>query len=480
MSTISNVRWVGISQAGKLIVQLFSIILFARFLGPADFGLYALAMIFVNFANILRDMGTSAALIQRHALTGTFTDTVFWSNALFGIILGLIMVTIAPIAAVGFQDSRLTGLLMTIAIIFPISSSGSPHMALLERESRFRTLAALELFSSFFGLAVGVISILNKMGVYSLVFQTIATTCCSALLLWAVSSYRPRFYWNKDEFISLWRFSSHLVGFNIINYFSRNADSMLIGRLIGTVDLGIYNLAYRIMVFPIQSLTFVLNRALLPAFSRQQTDYALLGKNYLKALSFIALVTAPMMAGLWALREPLITTFLGSDWIRVAGILAWFAPIGFLQSLLSTTGGVFTAIGRTDLLRKIGFVCALVTVGMFVVSASFGIIWISISFLFSTLFSFAFAFKILLNELDVKILFLLQTVWCQAFSAITMAFALSVLMHYIGPFINEKLILATAIPAGACIYFSLIHAFSRRLSSEILDLGRKVKNEVFG
>ena len=129
----SNVRWVGVTQAGRIGVQVASLIVLSRLLPPADFGLMAMAAVVMNFANLFRDMGTSVALIQRQELTKELLDTVFWLNVAFGILLGACIAIAAPAAAWAFSAGTLTGVMLGLAVVFPVASTSAPHLALLER-----------------------------------------------------------------------------------------------------------------------------------------------------------------------------------------------------------------------------------------------------------------------------------------------------------------------------------------------------------
>jgi PST family polysaccharide transporter len=156
-------------------------------------------------------------------------------------------------------------------------------------------------------------------------------------------------------------------------YFSRNADSMVIGRMLGTVTLGAYSMASRVMLFPLQNMTYVVSRVLYPIMSRKQNEVADVASLYLKSVGFIAFLTAPLMAGLFALREPFVHVLLGDKWQASAVILAWLAPVGFIQSLVSTTGTVLMSRGSTGLMLRLGLLGAGLQVAAFVVGARWGI-----------------------------------------------------------------------------------------------------------
>lgn len=373
LSISSGMRWAGTSQAGRVALQFVGIVFLARLLTPADYGLMAMAATVTAFAALLRDMGTGAGLIHTKLLRHRLVNAVFWFNVALGLLLALAVAALASLAATAFEDPRLQPLLFTLAPLFPIASLGITHQSLLERESGFRTLAKIELTAGLFGLVAALLLAWRGAGVYALVAQGIVAAVSMTVLLWRSLNWRPTARPRWRELKRLFSYSGNLILFNIANYFQRNADTMLIGRFIGTAELGFYNIAYRVLLFPLQNMTFVVSRAMFPAYSRHQDGTHDIATHYLTTLGTIAFCTAPLMALAWALREPFIFVLLGPEWSTSANVLAWLAPVGFLQSIVSTSGVVLAAIGRTDILRNLGFVGVPLLVASFVAGLPWGI-----------------------------------------------------------------------------------------------------------
>ncbi|MGY0575830.1 lipopolysaccharide biosynthesis protein [Bradyrhizobium sp. RDM12] len=385
ISAVSNVKWAAASQIGRVAIQLTSLVIIARLLPASDFGLLAMANVVTNFAMIIRDMGTGAAVIQTAVLSDKLLDTVFWSNAAFGVFAGALVALGSPFIAWIFREPALGSILLLLSIAFPIGALGTTQLSLLERGGFFRTIAGVEIGSAFVGAAGGIFAAWRGAGIMSLIGQTLITTILSGCCYWLLSRWRPKFRWSRGEFTGLLQFSGNLVSFNIVNYFSRNADAMIIGRILGPSELGFYNMAYRIMLFPLQNLTLVLNRAFFPIFSSKQQDKRSIGRNYLKLLKMINLLTAPLMLGIWAVRDPFIIITLGPNWKDSAGIIAWLAPTGYLQSLASTGGTILMALGKTKLLRNVGLVCSLLYLSSFFLGARFGAAGVAEAYFLPTL-----------------------------------------------------------------------------------------------
>lgn len=372
-SLSNNIKWVAFSKAIQIFLQLISLTVLTRLLSPDQYGLMAMATVVTNFTLILRDLGTAAAIIQRHELDQSIKSTIFWLNVIMGLSISILMVLISPVIATLFNEQALIPVLMWMAISFPIASLGTVQQALLERESHFKTVASIDIFASTVGLLVALVMAYQEFGVYSLIGQTLTFCGVSTILLWCSSHWRPSFVFATEQLQQLLGFSGNLTVFNLINYFSRNADAMIIGHYFTAAVLGAYSLAYRVMLFPLQSLTFVISRSLYPLMSRKQDQPAEVKAMYIRVVTLVASITAPMMAGLAILREPFVDIVFGMQWSLVPSILMWLAPTGFIQSIVSTSGTVCMANGKTKLLMHLGIFSALLFITAFVIGAQFDV-----------------------------------------------------------------------------------------------------------
>ena len=380
MSIRSNLFWAGGSQAIRVAVQLAFIVSMARYLQPEDFGVMAVASAVVAFAVMIRDLGTSAAIIQQTDLQESTISGAFWLNLAMGLLCALLLVGLSPLAARLFNAKTLIPILCLLACTFLVSSSTVVHQAILERTSQFRRLALIEMGSNVTGLTLGLFAASRGAGVYSFVVQALSQSLLSSSLLWKMVVGMPSVRPDSESIRRIFHFSSNLTLFNILNYVSRNADSMIVGSRLGTHPLGIYSIAYQIMLFPAQNLTGVTNRALYPILCRRQESLQENADLILRTVRNIALVTAPMMAILWVLRKPFIQFVFGNRWAEAENLITWLAPVGFMQSLYGVTGIVFMAKGKTDRLLFLGCLSAILNLGAFWVGSIFGITGVAICY----------------------------------------------------------------------------------------------------
>lgn len=385
MSLINGIKWVSLSQLSKILSQVISMVVLARLIPPSEFGVMSIAMVVVAFSSLFRDLGTSSAIIQRKHLTQELLSAIFGLNIITASLITFIIIIFSPFVASFFNESKLIYVLPILSLSFPIMGLGSVQLSLLERDSIFKPVAIIEILASFISLLLAIISAFIGFGVYSLVILNIASAIISTSLLWLVNKWRPskEHLFNLKEIKGIFSFSGHLTLFNLINYFSRNADNIIIGKVLGTTILGAYSLAYRIMLFPLQSMTFVISRTLYPVMSRSQNDNNEIYKLYIKITNLIFFIVCPLMLGLTILREPFVILVFGEKWMLTADILLWLAPTAIIQAILSTTGSVFMAKGKTNILFLLGILGMILQVGAFIIGAQYDIVTLSKLYFYS-------------------------------------------------------------------------------------------------
>ena len=388
MSALSNARWLILIQAYKIILQLLSMGILARLLPPSDYGLIAMAWTATNFATLLRDLGTTSAIIQKNELTEQIKSTIFWMQMALGLFLCIILIAFSGVIAKAFNELKLQTILSLLAITFPLGGISAVHQAMLERESSFRVLARIEIVASSSGLFVAIISAYLGAGVYSFVWQSFVITLLYVIQSTLAYTWRPLMVWDRQAIRQIFGYSSNLSAYNFISFFTRNADSLIIGRYLGATALGTYSMAYKLMLFPLQNLTTVANRALFPVMSRQQDSNSELASLYVRVVAMVAAISTPMMAGLFILREPFTKMVFGGQWGDVAHIIVWLAPVGALQSIVNTTVTVYTAKGRTDILFRTGLLSAIITVCAFFGGLSRGVVGVALFYCFANMLIF--------------------------------------------------------------------------------------------
>jgi PST family polysaccharide transporter len=155
---------------------------------------------------------------------------------------------------------------------------------------------------------------------------------------------------------------------------------MIIGRFLGPVDLGYYTLAYRLMLYPLQTVSSAIGRVMFPVFSEIQEEEARFRKVYVSLCASIAVITFPMMGGLVAVCDFFVLTVFGQQWTPVVPLLLILAPVGLLQSIGTTVGNIYQAKGRTDLLLRWGIFSGTLAIVAFIVGLKWGVLGVAAAY----------------------------------------------------------------------------------------------------
>jgi PST family polysaccharide transporter len=439
-------------------------------LPTSDFGLISMATVVTGFAMLFRDFGTAAAIIQRHETTPQVLDSVFVFNIAIGISLAAGIALLSPVAAWAFSEPRLPELLCLLVLVFPVGALGLVHQALLERASNFRPVAVIESVAAVLGLATAILGAVLGWGVYSLVMQILVSACITTACLWFTSSWRPGTGGSFAEIRGVWDFAGNLVGFNVFNYFARNADNMLIGRFLGAAELGIYSIAYRLMTLPLQVVSVVVGRALFPVLSRMQHDPERLSAAYLRALAAATLVNAPLLMGFFALRESFVDVMIGPKWMPVADLLTWLLPVALLQSVGTTVGTLYLAMGRTDVMLKWGIFGGTVIVAGFCVGLQWGMQGLVIGYAIVNAAIFLPSLIIPFRFVGLKVSRVLITLLPSLLNSLAMAILITVVDRVWDGFMDAPAIrLLLLITLGVLSFAVLAYTFQRNLLHDILQ-----------
>lgn len=369
---ISGAKWASVSKLTTQGMQFLVGLVLARLLAPEDFGLLASIYVITAFAQLFFEMGLGAALVQRTAPSERDKATVFWINALSGLIYAGIMWAIAPLVAEFFDAPRLVALMPVVALTFTLSL-GVVHGSLLQRQLRFRTLAVVELSSAAAGHLTTLIAALLGVGALALALGPLVTAGLMSILLFCIVKWRPRHFVNRASFRELWRFSGGLLGFNVVNYWGRNADNLLIGRFLGAAPLGFYNRAYNLMLLPVTQITGALGRVMFPALAAIKHDHARVRSAYLRTLGMINFLTIPALVGLAAVSDGLVPLLWGEQWVDVVPVLQVLCIAGVPQCVVTTVGWLYQSQGRTSLMFLMGVIGSVAGVIAMAVGLQWGV-----------------------------------------------------------------------------------------------------------
>jgi PST family polysaccharide transporter len=469
------VKWTLLSYAVGRLLSLVSSILLARLLTPADFGLMAMATVIISFVDLFSNLGTAAAIIQQRTLSRELISSLFWLNVAFGVAVTAVLFLLAPLLAGLYREPRLVEVMQCLALTLCVGGLRSVHQALLQRELAFDTLAKVEIAAGLLSLVGGVVLAVLGFGVWSLVVQSVVWNVFMTVLVWIFSRWRPQMVFEWASIKTVARYSLNLTGFSVFNYFARNADKFIIGRYLGAQALGNYDLAYRLLLYPINAISSVVGRVVFPAYAKIQDDNAQLRRTFLKIAAAIAFVSFPVMFGLMVVCDQFVLTFFGAKWAPMIKVIAVLAPIGALQSIGTTVGTIYQAKGRTDWLLWWGVAAGSLTVLSFIIGLPWGIEGVATSYAAMSLALTYPALAIPFRLIDLKVRDLGEALWRPFAASFIMVLATLCVRAIVPSGVGHASQLAILVTAGLVSYSAAIWWLGRGELLEFRSLfGRRV------
>ena len=282
-----SVRGGAVTMAGqgvRFFLQMGSTVVLARLLTPQDFGLIAMVTAVTGFVMMFKDMGLSMATVQRAEVNHAQISTLFWINVTLSLGVMLVTAALAPAIAWFYGEPRLTWITLALAGAFIFGGLTIQHQALLRRNMRFGTLALIGIISMVMGIVAAIIAAWYGAGYWALVIMQLAGAITGAIAVWVVCGWRPGLPVRRSGVREMLAFGGNLTGFNVINYFARNADNLLIGKFWGSGPLGLYSKAYGLLMLPLRQINAPLSAVAIPALSRLKDEPERYRNYYIKAV----------------------------------------------------------------------------------------------------------------------------------------------------------------------------------------------------
>ncbi|MCF8078552.1 MAG: MOP flippase family protein [Desulfobacterales bacterium] len=351
IKTASSIRWTALNASSIAVIQLIQLAMLGRLLGPGAFGLMAMLMVVIEIARVFSQMGLSEAIIAKRETNREHLSSLFWINILAGSLLYGILMLAAPVIAAFFREPQIKGMLQVVGLIFIISAFSLQFEALIRKNLFFDLLTKINITAAILGMGVAVGMAVQGFGVWSLIYGQLALHTAKTAALVGVAIKRhwfPTFHFRFKEIEGHFFFGLNRVGAMAANQINSRMDQMVIGSLLGPVPLGFYNIAFRIVIQPIQSVNPILTQVAFPVFSQIQYDDARLKRGFVRMVHLLMSINAPLLLGICALAPLAIPFLMGEQWrpsVPLVQVLAFYA---LLRSLGNAGGSLILAKGMAS------------------------------------------------------------------------------------------------------------------------------------
>jgi PST family polysaccharide transporter len=382
-STARSVAFVGGAQAWRLFLTFLTAPVLGRLLSPADFGLIATSAPILAFVTMIQSLGLTQAIVQRQTITKGQMNALFWMSAAVSLALAGGLWAAAPFLADFFEQPHLAGVIRAGAALIVVSAVAGQPVALLTRNLQFRTLAFLDVIGTSLGAILSIAIAWSTRSYWALMAPPACAVAVNLVGAALAARWRPgRPVWDAAT-RQMMGFGAGLSTFNILNFFARNADNLLIAKVNGATALGLYDRAYKLMLVPLTQATMPLGRVLTPVLSRFQDDPERYRRTYADAVGYLMIAVQPGVLCAVVYAHATVTLLLGDSWSDAVPIFAWLGIAGLHQTFTSTVGWLFISQGRTRDLAVVGGVNSASTIGSFIVGLPWGPLGVAIAYVCS-------------------------------------------------------------------------------------------------
>lgn len=377
--------WATIEAVAGQGVSFVVALILARMIGPADFGIFAIAAFFSGLATIAVSGALSTALIQRQSTDLDEESSLFWFTLAATAAIGAVLAIAAPWISTFYQFPTLAPLLIAVAIQLVASGLATVPGSILVRKLDFVALSKVALASAVGPGALAITCAWAGLGIWSLAVQLVTAAIINAASLWWYTGWRPALVFKAEKVVSLLRYSFWISLSGALETIYSQGAGLLIGKVYGSKDLGLFDRARSFNSLPGNFLIGVIGRAALPLFAQSTDDRSAQREGLRRASAFAMLLNLPVITVFVVVPDLVIRTLLGEAWLYVAPILQVLAlssvllPIHAINlQLLLADGGASTYF-RLEIAKKIiGIACVFVGCGFGIVGLAWGYVAASV------------------------------------------------------------------------------------------------------
>jgi O-antigen/teichoic acid export membrane protein len=444
--------WSLASNGGEQLIRLLLFIYVARKLTPADVGLIALAMVFIDILSFVTRFGQVEAIQRQSSLDDRTLSTSFWLLAGGGLVVAGLIAAGAEVSIRWWDVGLLGTLLLTLSPICALRALNAVPEAILRHRFAYRSLALRSWLATLIGGGTAAYLAYLGYGVYALVAQRLINALVGTVVTWAALGWRPRLNFDRVGARRLLGSGFVFMTNGFAGLINQNLVQAITGFVLGATQLGVLRLGWRFFDFVSKTAVQPISRVTLSTFSQLQNDVEALKRAYLRLSQFMALAALPMFIGLGIVADVLVPLILGAQWtgaIIVMQLLAFArlpAPVGYFF------GPAMIAMGKTRaLIHQSAFQISL-TIALVSIGTLFGIVGVLVAIILRGVVMTTYNISVLHKEIGLEPLAVIRVLVPPVVACATMAAAVEFAKFQLTGDIAPALLLALLVVVGAVTY----------------------------
>ncbi|MCP3927690.1 MAG: lipopolysaccharide biosynthesis protein [Bacteroidetes bacterium] len=470
-ATVKGVFWNYATFAvGKILVFITTVVL-ARLLDPKEFGLMAMALIIINFLTRLQNIGVADAFIYNQQESPHIANTAFFLSVFFGLFFTVFTFFTAPLVGSFFQEPQVAAIIQALSAWFIIVNLGSIHEASLRKALDFRRRLIPEVTQRVFKGGISIALAILGYGVWSLVWGQLVGVLVATVLYWYISKWSPAFTFDIKIMQSLLHYGSQTVFLKMLQGIIRNIDYLIIGRCLGSVELGVYTIAFKLPEILIEGIQSALVPAIFPAYAKIKSEPDILKKGFLLTLQYVSIISLPISLGIFFISSDFVEFFFTEKWVAAVPVMQALSLYAFINSFDAQINLIYRATGRLNTANVMGCIKVIISIPVLLLSSRYGLVAVSISQVLIAIVINCMQLMIVVKITDIRFREIFQSLKPSFICSCVMVPGLiTVDMLFNSPPAIIRLLALTL--AGTLLYFSTLFLTNRTLFHQTIHFLR--------
>ncbi len=380
--------WIFITKYLARIFSLLKLIILARLLNPNDFGILGIAILTLNIANTFSQIGLQTWLIHKSGDIKPYLDLAWTASLIRGLVLFIIIFSLAPYAAAFFGASDAAAVIKVISLSVLLSGATNVSLVYFQKELQFQKLFKYELIGALADFIVSVILAIALRNVWALALGLLAGDAVRVSISFLLYPYRPRFDFKPKQIIEMFHYGKWIMGSSIMLFLSTQGDGIFVGKFLGAATLGLYQMASNISNLPATEIGVAISQISLPLYSKLKSDLKGLKNAYLNILKINNSLSTLIAVLIITISPEFTKLLMGEKWMPIVPIMQVLVLAGVARSISSCSCQLFFAVGKPEVEARWQFFRLIALIIMiYPLSLRYGMIGVALAVLLSILIS---------------------------------------------------------------------------------------------
>jgi O-antigen/teichoic acid export membrane protein len=457
-----------------LLLNTVGAMVLARLLTPADVGVYSVGAVLVGLAQVLRDFGVGTYVIQERALSREKLRAALSASIVVAWLLAALVLAASGPAAQFYHDARLRTVMQLLSINFLLIPFSAVVLPYLRRQSRYKAIFAINASQCAAQVLCSIVMAALGFGYLSLAWGAVAGA--AATLLASICSRPQGLPWlpGRQGIRKILRFGSISTAGTAIEEAGVAAPDLIIGKMIGLAEVGIFSKAMGVLNVFSQLVTAAISPVIFPLFSAQARAGSDLRLAYLRTAGYMTALAWPFFGFVALMAPALVRVLYGDQWDAAVPLIRIICIALALYSMFSMARYLLVAMGEVGAQARLDVLAAPVRIAAILLAAPFGLQWVAWALVLGMLFRCGLTYFHLAHFTGLTLAELLGAVWRSAMvAAVSLAGPVALLAWHALDAADLLAQLAAAAIAGFVLWLAAILLFRHELAPECTLAGRK-------